>query len=378
VAQQLRELLDEHHDTPGAYSRVSPNHVLIPAAFDHGCPWGPPAPNAALAGGNPISLPTREDPAVPVTVIDSGYQWNDSGWPQNPLSSRLADPHPRGAELLPTLADAQAWIAKNGDTPGPWTEGAPSDVADNVWPAAADQSPEVVTVAEADGPHQALAALAGHANFVAGVVGLYARHADISIINHNGLYHPDSDDLPTEATVARSLIRAKGAAVINVGFAFAPFAPDPVNAAVSCIWQKALRHLGSRTVVVAPAGKMWHFERSCFSNDGEWAKCYAPGERVTAPFLHVNMELEDWGETQPPECASPVQTASTPQDFTATQSWAVWQGTSFAAPYAAAKICEEIATHGRAPGDAWDTVRQAGQVTTNAGETTLTKPILWL
>src|SRR5262249_29256772 len=141
-----------------------------------------------------------------------------------------------------------------GDTPGPWTPGAPSDVADADWPAAGDQSPEVVTVVEPDGPHQALAALAGHANFVAGAVARNAPHAEISIINHNGAFHPDADDFPTGATVARSLIRATGASVVNVGFAFAPYAPDPLNAPVSCIWQKALLYLGPGTVVVAPAG----------------------------------------------------------------------------------------------------------------------------
>src|SRR5690242_14924218 len=193
--------------------KVSPNHVLIPAMENHGCPHGPPSPVAnpgpALGPGSP--------PLVPITIIDSGYQWA-------PAPAGMANPLEAYG-----LTDADVLQADYVTTTG-WEPGIP-DVRD----------------ADRDG---SLDALAGHANFIAGVIAQLFDRAKITIRNHNGGYAPGSDDFATEASVARSLCESTDAKVIDLGFAFMNYDDGPI----SCVWDLALKQLGNNAVVVVPAG----------------------------------------------------------------------------------------------------------------------------
>ena len=320
---------------------VSPNHVLVPAMLGHCCPFGPPSPVSQAR-----SIPPHEDPPRNGTVIDAGYQWAQ-GWGQNPLLPRLAGE--LAAHRLP-------------DGPGNWLPGIP-DVPGEKVPASAGTPPGVAG---------RLVALAGHANFVSGVIAQRAAGARITIRSHNGAFNPTSDDFPTEATVARSVCESADASVIDLGFAF-----GTINNEVCCMWLRAFQYIrqGGKTgpVVVSPAGNQGaevprfpaalNFisggefpemvgvgsldvvagvpRRSEFSNYGPWVTCSAIGSNVVSTFLHLKMALED-------------ATDGTIQDFTA-NSWASWNGTSFATPKIVAEVCKKLALGGN-PFQAWEAV----------------------
>lgn len=338
--------------------KVSPNHVLIPAPSGWGCPHGPPSQTSASAAtARPVPFAPAAGEIQQVTVIDSGYQWNPA-WGQNPLGQ----PFTQGeAEQLPAFANAPQPPQK-----GKWQAGTP-DVSAAQWATAPPNvSPE--TVPGTNEPPYVLGALAGHANFVAGVIAQNCANAQISIRNHNGSYIEAAKvELPTEASVARSICKSIGASVINVGFAFPAYKNQ-----VSIIWQRTAEHIGSSTVVVAPAGNQdsgppagpprypgalnyrypglfpnWievgsyhhlspiRFAKSSFSNFGPWVTCAAVGENVVSTFLKVSQQLEDEG--------TPAGRATV--DFTG-NSLALWNGTSFAAPKVAAAIAAQVVAAG--------------------------------
>src|SRR2546421_262409 len=123
--------------------------VLAPAPADHTCPAGPPTPT------DPGALQPSPGPPQRVTIIDSGYQW-DPNWGQDPFNA-YGQVAPAGAE----------WVATGG-----WAPGVPDRPdADN------------------DGR---LDALAGHANFIAGVIGQQCTNvrAQVTVMNHNGGFDP--------------------------------------------------------------------------------------------------------------------------------------------------------------------------------------------
>ena len=326
---------------------VSPNHVLIPAMWGHSCPYGPPRPVIKIPK---LALAAR--PFQPVTVIDSGYQWNPA-WGQNPLD-----------KLGPGAVTERE--AEYIDLAGAWAPGIPD-------------RPDV------DNDHR-LDALAGHANFIAGVIAQHCRHAQITVWNHNGGFAPRSDDFPTEAAVARSLVMSQqytAAKVIDLGFAFTALDED-----ISSVWRVAFDTIGPEPIVVVPAGNQdstsayypaalndtfpgrfpnvigvasvkpvpgGALARSSFSNYGRWVTCAARGEKITSTFLHVNMPVED-----------SLSTSMAPLDFTKT-SWASWNGTSFSAPKVVAAITSRIALTGETPNEAWKALLVGRQPVPNLG-----------
>jgi hypothetical protein len=312
--------------------KFSPNHVLIPAPYDdHGCPWGPPEPTHAR------DLPPASGPFEPVTIIDSGYQW-DASWGTNPLDARGHFGY-----------EQASWLNAG------------------VW------APSAYDVPDYDGDGD-LDALAGHANFIAGLIAQRCPNAEIAIRNHNGGFDPASDDFPTEASVARSLCESGGAKVIDLGFAFLA-----LDDAISCVWEVAFEYVRS-AMVLAPAGNQHsrdlHFpaalntkfpgqfpnmigvaslterrpgkiEPSHFSNYGDWVTCSAPGTDVDSTFLPVAMPVEE--DEQVPRTA---------RDFSAS-GWARWNGTSFATPKVVAAIAAGLSASTTAQGS-WDALKATG------------------
>jgi thermitase len=296
--------------------KLSPNHVLIPAGFSHGCPWGPPLP----VGGAP-TLDPMTGPSAAVTIIDSGYQWDNGMMGVNPLDAFA----PFGGNV--SLADFLG--------PAGWSAGTPD-------------------VLDADGNGE-LDALAGHANFIAGVIAQNFLGAQITIRDHNGGFDPTSDDFPTEASVARSLCLSAGADVIDLGFAFVAF-----DGGISCAWELAMNQIGTGPIVVVPAGNnnsnikrypaalganyanlvsvgsIDGFDaagmpkRSGFSNYGPWVKASARGSKVVSTYLRVDMPVED----------DPIPLWHRSRNFA--NGWAEWNGTSFATPKIVAAIAREV------------------------------------
>jgi subtilisin family serine protease len=180
------------------------------------------------------------------------------------------------------------------------------------------------------------------------------------IWNHNsGFAYKSLDNFSTEAAICRSLVMSqqyRATPVIQIGHETAVF--DQV---VSVVWGLAFQRIGeplkrnlkTDVVLTAPAGNegdtvprypaalnaTFPFvksvashdgagSKSSWSNHGPWVTCSAVGENVESTFLHVNMPAED-GST------------GAPQDFTP-NSWAAWNGTSFASPKVAAQVAARI------------------------------------
>jgi hypothetical protein len=296
---------------------------------------------------------------VRVTVIDSGYV---SG---TPIQTRLAGQATFGSWFTanPQPGVAWGWV--------PETEkiaGAPNSLNQN--------------------NDNALDALAGHANFVAGVVAQACPSASIDVISHNGSFveadigDPVDTPLPTEASVARSLWGVlqqpvDGPHVITVGFAFPtlPYAPPvgaPRDGPPSWTLKAALDTIDKNddVMIVAPAGNQGctvpqypaafsltyphkvvgvgsihpgTHHRSDFSNHGRWVACCTEGEDVFSTFV-------TW--SGPTEEAEPggVVPSNPPKNFT---GWATWQGTCFAVPKVAGALAEHVANAGGSLSAAW-------------------------
>ena len=346
--------------------QVAPNHVLIPSPNYHTCPGGPPEPHAIEP------FPSREPSAGPkVVVIDSGYV--DDGWV---FYEKWIDELDRGQWFSGTPIP--------GSTPARFR-------APYTWTAEPPE-PRFITVTEADMENH-LATLVAHANFVVGVIAQACPQAQITLVNHNGGFI-ESDDtetpIPTEASVARSLLTYRdAAAVINVGFAFPtlPRQPSVLKPPVpSWPFELALRGMSSTTMVVAPAGNQncpvpqypaaFHLDKrhrnvigvgsiaphpngppltkSDFSNYGSanygpWVACCTEGEDVLSSFI------THWvGKTEDAELANNPggypKGSYPPKNFTT--NWALWSGTSFAAPKVTAAIACGV-VQGQSPLGAW-------------------------
>jgi thermitase len=329
-------------DDPAA---VSPNHILIPAANGDGCPHGPPQ---QYRGPIPPPIPPAAQPQTgsspSFTLIDSGYMWEDN-WGDNPLDAVLGYRQPPAVPggLLPTQPERP----------------------------------------DADGDKK-LDALAGHANFAAGVLAQRCNAPSITIWNHNASFvGNDAAHIPTEFAVLNTLVASQTqppTPVIVVIFAF-----PVLGGKIGGHWEHTLAYLRRKNgnfVIVAPTGNQEDtarrypaalavdhpevlgvgslndaFDRSDFSNYGTsadpWVTCSAVGEDVASTFLHVNMEPEDrpW----------PLGSAKKPHNF-ATNDWAIWQGTSFAAPKVAAAIANQLDAAGGDALAAWRRVRDSARV----------------
>jgi serine protease len=239
-----------------------------------------------------------------------------------------------------------------------------------------------------------LDAVAGHANFVAGVVAQHAFQPELQIWHHSSAYK--GDDIPTEASVCRSIYMSQVKTVIANGKPAGRPTPTPV---INCglaetvfqdvpsdVWNKLFARIENNLAVdltqdlifTAPAGNEGfvsateatrpHFPAaldleitnvlnskkpyavrfqvigvaslnpampttaSGFSDYGTathpWVLASAIGEKVVSTFLQVDMETQ-----QDPSAGK--------QDFTS--NYALWNGTSFAAPKIAGEVAARIA-----------------------------------
>ncbi len=338
---------------------VAPNHVLVPAGKMHECPWGPPAEHGA------VTLPARVTPAIEVVVIDSGFIM------ESPVSMVVTNvTFGEWLVQVPGIAPAYDWQ--------PGTE-APPGVPDPL-----DQNE--------DGR---LDALAGHANFVAGVVAQGCEHAELTVESLNSSVIDSDTSIPgfvTEAEVARCMWEHRNAPVMNVGFAFATLPdmslsvesdPSVVNGPSSFTLRTVMNAIteNGEGVVVAPAGNqncivqqypaafsLTHEnvagvgsvdasgDRSTFSNHGPWVNCCTVGEDVASAFVDHWDGLTEEGDPDPllPE-------VDWPHPVKSFHGWASWSGTSFAAPKVAAAIAELVASGAAVtPLEAWGQLSSGG------------------
>ncbi|QKJ18410.1 S8 family peptidase [Microbacterium hominis] len=163
----------------------------------------------------------------------------------------------------------------------------------------------------------------------------------IDVINLSiGYYHETPDDGLFDTTLAELLLRARRTGCAVVCSAGNDATDRPTFPAA--LWQ-----WGNELVVPDPKNAAPHVSVGAlnpngtvalFSNIGSWVKTYAPGAAVLSCFPHLNGGLQ-------PEVRNDRQHLARetidPDDFDG--GFALWSGTSFAAPYVAGMLAARIA-----------------------------------
>jgi len=323
LAQQ--ECVKTHTGPSGLVPAVSPNHVCVVAPKYDSCPSGPPIPTPPPPGAGAetfVELPLEEATAN-VVVIDSGYIESDP--PHVTLDQRV------------TVVPGQ-WLDTT-TTPGVWR----------------DDDPDVLD-ADHDGQ---LDQVAGHGTFISGIVAHRCRQAQITVVGQRDAImpltaDPNQDDqarlFSSEIAVAHSLLQNATADVVSCGFAFptlddypsiafdpvmalltGPDAPRRGIAVVAPAGNEGLTHpywpAAHPDVIGVGATNRRGRARAHFSNWGSWLNCCARGEDVFSTYITWDGPLD--GEP--------------PSDIDNFVGWAIWNGTSFAAPKVSAEIARLVA-----------------------------------
>ena len=214
-------------------------------------------------------------------------------------------------------------------------------------------------------PHDGFLDLcAGHGTFVAGVVARVAPMAQIRV--YRALL---GGGVGTEIDVAEAIVRAveDGADIVNLSLGSVTLFDQPslaVEAALDRI-EEIEREQGREVLVVAAAGNggdtrpMWPaaFSRvvsvagltadhraAPWSSRGFWIDCSTVAEGIRAPFVKGQESYEFTAD---------------PDDFPA-DAFALWSGTSFAAPQVAGKVAALMHEHGIGARTAYALLRATG------------------
>jgi hypothetical protein len=220
------------------------------------------------------------------------------------------------------------------------------------------------------------------------VVELVERHADgrpggmrIDVLNLSmGYYHETPDDIledPTLKRLLRRLGRCGVAVVCSAGndatarrlypAAYAPKAGQEVPADADYV---PVTSVGADN----PNGTV-----ALFSNTGDWVRCYAPGAAVLSTMPPFQGGLMPMATTR---AAGLDRESMDPDDYQAFDNgsgemsggFALWSGTSFAAPVIAGEIAAELLGSIPATGD---TREAAVERTRAAVETVVSKATSW-
>ncbi len=214
-------------------------------------------------------------------------------------------------------------------------------------------------------PHDGLLDLcAGHGTFVAGVVAQVAPMAKVTV--HRALL---GGGVGTEIDVATAIVRAveQGADVVNLSLGSSTLYDQPslaVEAALERV-EEIEREQDREVLIVAAAGNggdtrpMWpaafrqvvavagltaDHHAALWSSHGFWIDCSTVAEGICAPFVQGRESYEFTAE---------------PDDFPA-DSFALWSGTSFAAPQVAGKVAALMHEHGVGARRAYAMLRATG------------------
>lgn len=198
-----------------------------------------------------------------------------------------------------------------------------------------------------------LDAQAGHGTFISGVVRQHAPEARLVIGRVlSSMGHCDEIELLEGLSQLATRSRAAGHRIDVLNLSLGAYTwDDQPPAAVGSMIQS----LGPDTVVVAAAGnngtdrKFWPAalddvvavgaltsdgERVAeFSNRGDWVNAWAPGEHIPSSFVVFDGQLEPEARIDP-DCF---------------KGYAIWSGTSFAAPRVAAAIARRSAEKDTSP-----------------------------
>jgi subtilisin family serine protease len=218
---------------------------------------------------------------------------------------------------------------------------------------------------------------AGHGTFVAGIVLQVAPDADITVYRA-----VDSDGIGSEVTVACKMIEAvnDGNQIINLSLSCQTqddFPPIAIQAALEVIRERE-RERGTpddeRALFIAAAGNYantrpsWPaalpgvvsvagltpgLQPSLWSSHGFWVDCSTIGEGVLSTYV--------------PGQESPLIT-SAPVVFEGPDPWALWSGTSFAAPQIVGVLARDYQASGAHPRAALAAFLATGQPVPGFGQ----------
>ena len=326
-----------------------------------------PAPGAAQPGPH-LRMRQRAVTASEVDrVIDACAAAKVAAWP-NYLSTMAAvskgmggpepAPAPRGTARPPAAGAGSAVRVAVIDT------GIPAGVRGDGWladvPRTADNIDELDVLPA--GPDGLLDYQAGHGTFVAGVIRRVAPQADLRMYRA-----ADSDGFGTDHDIAEAILRAHddGAQIINLSLGVRTVDDQPPPAMAEAVATVA-RESGGRTVIVAAAGNygdaapVWpaaldgveavagltaYLVPSAWSSYGAHVRFSCVGEGVRSTYV--------------PGTESPVFDPS-PDRFGA-DPWAMWSGTSFAAPQIAGAVARVGYEEGVEPRAAVDKLDEYGK-----------------
>jgi hypothetical protein len=272
--------------------------------------------------------------------------------PSGPVGKALAGPEPTEATLeFPAtgpISDVDVAVVDTGIAADTRTDGW---LAQAYVPRDGNQTgPNEDPLYDPPPPPQVLTMSAGHGSSVAGVIQRVEPGARILV--YRAL---DEDGLNDEVQVAIAMVQAvrNGAGILNLSLGTETVDDQPPIA-----MQVALElidgHGGDEVAIVAAAGNYgstrpcwpaafrrvvsvasltWDGRPSDWSNRGFWIDCSTVGEGLLTPYVEgVESALIDWE----------------PDRFTGPNPWALWSGTSFAAPQVAGAIARLCRT-GRTP-----------------------------
>jgi subtilisin family serine protease len=212
------------------------------------------------------------------------------------------------------------------------------------------------------GPDGLLDYQAGHGSFVAGVVRRVAPHAEVRMYRA-----VDSDGFGTDHEIAEAILRAHadGAHIINLSLGVRTDDDQPPPAMADAV-ATVLRESGGRTVIVAAAGNSGEDVRMYpAALEGVEAvaglTAYLAPARWSSYGRHVRFSTVGEGvrSTYVPGTESPVFDPE-PDTF-GPDPWAVWSGTSFAAPQIAGAVARISYEEGVEPRAAVDKLDEYGK-----------------
>lgn len=227
---------------------------------------------------------------------------------------------------------------------------------------------DTTNIDELDGPDPGteLDLGAGHGTFASGVVRQVSTHAEIRVVKAL-----DASGLGTDVGVGAAMVRAvrEGAEILNLSLGTRTLDDQPPPALDAAL-ELIDAHVGPDgngvdVLIIAAAGNFgdtrpcWPaaFPRvksvaaltaagapSAWSTHGPWVTCSTVGEGISSPYV---------------EGIESVIVDTTPDTF-GPDDWAMWSGTSFAAPQIAGLAAQICADTGDAPLVAFTTILNSG------------------
>lgn len=210
---------------------------------------------------------------------------------------------------------------------------------------------------------------AGHGSFVAGVVQQIAPDAAVSMFRAI-----DSDGIGSEVAVAQAVVRAvrdHGAQVVNLSLGVQTTDDQPLLAIEVAL--ENVDRIDAGVVVIAAAGN-YGDTRPCFpaaqrrvvgvaglaadltvtawTSRGFWVTCSTVGEGIVSTY--VEGQESQMLDAQPDTWNGP-------------NPWAVWCGTSFAAPQVAGEVARRMAAEGLSAREALAALLRSGTPAPNVG-----------